>query len=353
MENLQDVVDRLVVVTEEQDVLYTLVVLGQMNELGFPLQALEGRHSWKGYSAWEVIIRTSKLSILHRLIAQILLLAGVRCGIEDVQDFTNQELRDLLLNWEKSGRGDARDAQLLLSLEINDAADWIDENLPLPPDSDKLTGNGPLPLPPTTYIPSVNYHAKASQLEDTGRTPLSDSSRPPFPKESTLDPTWTSEGSSTPLLLPLLEGSPSELRRESVSSSRSSLVSTRSPIFESLPNFLSPTAQQISLSQTPSEKTRITLHIAGLRKGFTEGELVDLFLRINVQVENPRLVFRASDSTTMGFVEVKTSDNPASHVVFAPEALFDGRKLHDLRSSRVNVISPTLHDVLEREAQPF
>jgi len=45
----------------------------------------------------------------------------------------------------------AQEAQHVLLLSLEDAADWIDSNLPLPPNSESLTGGGRLPSPPSSF----------------------------------------------------------------------------------------------------------------------------------------------------------------------------------------------------------
>ncbi|GAA5966800.1 hypothetical protein JCM3765_004274 [Sporobolomyces pararoseus] len=62
----------------------------------------------------------------------------------EVNDFRKEMI-------EKRRNGDAagdQDALHLLSLELADAANWIENNLPLPPNPQALTGGRPLPSPP-------------------------------------------------------------------------------------------------------------------------------------------------------------------------------------------------------------
>ncbi|GAA5966798.1 hypothetical protein JCM3765_004273 [Sporobolomyces pararoseus] len=139
----QQLVDRLVVVTEEQDVLWVLIVIQQMKELECLEQAINATHSWKGYSALDSIALRSSVSILHRFIAQLLLLKG---AISKLEDRANEQFIEMLEEWRNGVQGEAHNAKHLLSLELAEAADWIDENLPSPPNPESLTGEGPLPL---------------------------------------------------------------------------------------------------------------------------------------------------------------------------------------------------------------
>ncbi|GAA5839924.1 hypothetical protein JCM3766R1_004722 [Sporobolomyces carnicolor] len=146
---MQELTDRLVVVVEEEDVLFTLVVLHEMRQLvGCPSQSINALHSWKRYSALGSIARLSQLSALHTMLVHILLLSGAAYGGLEA---SNCDLANLLAGWEGRGRGQAIDAEQLLSLKLSDAADWIDEHLPLPPNPDQLTGGGSLPSPPLSY----------------------------------------------------------------------------------------------------------------------------------------------------------------------------------------------------------
>ncbi|GAA5988497.1 hypothetical protein JCM5350_005214 [Sporobolomyces pararoseus] len=310
-ESLQDVIDRLVIVAEEQDVLFLLVVLGQMKELGYPEQARDGRHSWKGYSALESISRFPTLSILHKLITQLLLLSGAHDDINR-EELRNGELTNLLLDWESSGRSEgvtsARDAQFLLSVDINDAANWIDENLPLPPNPERLTGDGPLPLPPAPASQSLDINSLSPhhRLEDPVATTHSDSSLPLNARKST-DSTFTSEKTSSPLLLHPSTESISQRSRESTTSGHSSLVSNQSPIFESVPNFLSPNPERIPLPKELNTDRYVSLHVANLPKDFTTTKLAALFAGINVRAENCRIRRGHLTPRHIGFADVDTN----------------------------------------------
>ncbi|GAA5976958.1 hypothetical protein JCM5350_007508 [Sporobolomyces pararoseus] len=139
----QQLVDRLVVVTEEQDVLWVLILIQQMKELGCLQEAINATHSWKGYSALDSIALRSSISTLHKFIARLLLLSE---AISQLEDRANEQFRAMLNEWRNGGQEAAREAKHLLSPDLAQAADWIDENLPSPPNPESLTGEGPLPL---------------------------------------------------------------------------------------------------------------------------------------------------------------------------------------------------------------
>ncbi|GAA5976954.1 hypothetical protein JCM5350_007507 [Sporobolomyces pararoseus] len=268
----QELVDRLVVVSEEEDVLYALVVLQEMRDSNCLQQAINA-------TPLEGISRSSELSRLHKMIAQLLLLNGAVYEMEEGEEWSNRGLEELISNWENSGRSQARDAQLLLSVDINDAANWIDENLPLPPNPENLTGDGPLPPPPLL----------------------------PPPKETALDASINEE---------IFKPSPasaamcntSERSRESTTSSRYSLTSIHSPTFESSPNFLPPRPHQ-SISSSPAltmEEELAPLYLASLPSNFSQADLLDLFSRIDTQARNPRII--TGPAETYGFVDVKATE---------------------------------------------
>ncbi|GAA5825599.1 hypothetical protein JCM5353_007500 [Sporobolomyces roseus] len=147
----QDLTDRLVIATQEQDVLYVLHWLEEMREENCLEEAINNKHSWKGCSALGSIIKTP-FTQLRRLILEILLLGGADVRSRDVIELAMQErnldVLKILLTWEKSEKDEANDAKYLLSLIPEEAADWIDKNLPPPPNPDFLTGcNDPSPNP--------------------------------------------------------------------------------------------------------------------------------------------------------------------------------------------------------------
>ncbi|GAA5960184.1 hypothetical protein JCM3765_002500 [Sporobolomyces pararoseus] len=298
-EHPQELVDRLEVVCEEEDVLYTLVVLGEMKELGCLHQAINATHSWKGCTALEGISQNSELSQLHKLIAQILLLNGAVYEMEEGEEWSNRELEQVIMSWKSSGQAEgaspARDAQLLLSLEINDAADWIDENFLLPPNPKNLTGEGPLPLPPP--LPT----SEAAELD-------TDISKEPTRPSATMCTT-------------------SERSRVSTSSSHHSLTSIHTPTFESPPDFLPPIPRLNSPFSPTTTQTFNSLYLSQLPRDFRESELLNLLSRIDVQGHNPRFSPHPYGTTTRGFVDVKASE--AAHCVSQLNSqTIDGRTIH-------------------------
>ncbi|GAA5823913.1 hypothetical protein JCM5353_007333 [Sporobolomyces roseus] len=152
----QELTDRLVVATEEQDVLYVLHWIDEMNVQKCLEEAINEKHSWKGYSAIGSII-LSPFSRLRKIILEILLLEGMGNESDNVLElfrvYDNTEVMEFLLNWESGGREKAYDAVRLLILPLERAADWIKLNLPRPPNYESLTRNGPLPAPPS--VPST------------------------------------------------------------------------------------------------------------------------------------------------------------------------------------------------------
>ncbi|GAA5988492.1 hypothetical protein JCM5350_005212 [Sporobolomyces pararoseus] len=67
----------------------------------------------------------------------------------------NTSIKNLLAYWHVSARQTAVYAQLLIKLGAVAAADWIDALLPRPLEQCHFTGDGPLPLPPSSLIDSL------------------------------------------------------------------------------------------------------------------------------------------------------------------------------------------------------
>ncbi|GAA5849588.1 hypothetical protein JCM5353_001891 [Sporobolomyces roseus] len=148
----EELVDRLVVAVDEQDVLYTLHWLKQIKDGDYSEQLINNKHSWKGYSALESIIQ-SPFSQLRQFILQMLLLQGVDYRSKEMLDLAmewkNLEVLGMILTWDVKGKETAGDAARLFDLSLQEAGDWIDQNLPTPPNFDSLTGFKPLPAPPS------------------------------------------------------------------------------------------------------------------------------------------------------------------------------------------------------------
>ncbi|GAA5823907.1 hypothetical protein JCM5353_007331 [Sporobolomyces roseus] len=168
----EELLDRLVVATDEQDVLYTLHWLKQIKDGDYSEQLINNKHSWKGYSALESIIQ-SPFSQLRQFILQMLLLQGVdyrsKEMLELAMECKNLEVLGMILTWDVKGKETgtphlaslllyqrthflnvlAGDAARLFDLSLQEAGDWIDQNLPTPPNFDSLTGFKPLPAPPS------------------------------------------------------------------------------------------------------------------------------------------------------------------------------------------------------------
>ncbi|GAA5825603.1 hypothetical protein JCM5353_007502 [Sporobolomyces roseus] len=186
--NAQGLTDRLVVAAEEQDVLYVLHWLGEMRLENCLEQAIDGKHSWKGYSALEFFTK-SPLSQLRRIILELLLLAGAKNTTE--QPFgsgltqRNTEVLEIVMNWKKGGEDEAIDTKHLASLSLPEAANFIDLNLPLPPNPEALTGCQDPPTQLSTLAlssssdtfsqsvkPKVDEHQSSSAVPSRGATPF-------------------------------------------------------------------------------------------------------------------------------------------------------------------------------------
>ncbi|GAA6017564.1 hypothetical protein JCM11491_005284 [Sporobolomyces phaffii] len=260
MATLQELVDRLVTAVEEQDVLFTLVWAYRLEVAG---GTLDGKHSWKGYTPLEAIARVpvGDLSSLHKFIAHLLVLKGI--DTEDEMPIT-AGVRDRLAILRASGNEMAENARFLLSLPLDEASDWIDSHLPLAPNCDQLTGEGPLPPPPPpSSVPST------VSLPET-RVDLVPPSLVPVP-----------EGKPTPLAASADENDiiPPLHSRDSTATSTSlfSPPSYSSPSFDSCPNFVVPARTE----QDSPHLELVTLHLAGLPDGISTREIFDIFHEIS------------------------------------------------------------------------
>ncbi|GAA5823956.1 hypothetical protein JCM5353_007349 [Sporobolomyces roseus] len=155
----QELIDRLVIAVEQQDVLYCLVWLSEMKEKK-PLNLVDSKHSWKTCSALASIVQ-NEFNESGKIIMELLLLSGADSRSEEVMDLAvkarSLEAMVMLLNWERVGEGEANDARRLLEMPLEEAADWIDSHLPQPPNPDLLTGDGPLPSRPSTVTIPVPH----------------------------------------------------------------------------------------------------------------------------------------------------------------------------------------------------
>ncbi|GAA5909357.1 uncharacterized protein JCM6883_005852 [Sporobolomyces salmoneus] len=275
---MQDLVDRLEVATSEQDVLYVLVVLHQMKESGSLKQAINSPHSWKRQTALESIDSLpSQLSTLHRLIAQLLLLRGARY---DVGKGQNEELKDLVSRWEQGGS----EKEHLLTLDLEDAANWIDMNLPVPPNPELLTGAGPLPALPFDNLDSSvpNHMSQGDTLASVSPT------RVDF--VAPLDLCFAEEASS----------------------SSSSMQHSLSPESTSTcTSFVTPSSFRLDTEEagggvTVSQEELVDLHVCGFPKDFTLKQLNELFTDIGIRVYHSRIPWDGY-KRTFAFVGVKRS----------------------------------------------
>ncbi|GAA5852900.1 hypothetical protein JCM5353_000893 [Sporobolomyces roseus] len=147
-------VDRLINAIQEQDVLYTIVWIKEIKEdlflegdLG---QKINKLHSTEDCTPFSAAVELCE-SPLREIILQILLLSGADfrgCRIWAKTQEMTRRLTQVLQAWERGGKNQAHDAEMLLKLPLEEAADWIDEHLPLPPNANSLTG-AEIPLPPS------------------------------------------------------------------------------------------------------------------------------------------------------------------------------------------------------------
>ncbi|GAA5909232.1 uncharacterized protein JCM6883_005813 [Sporobolomyces salmoneus] len=300
---MQDLIDRLEVATSEQDVLYVLVVLHQRKESGSPAQAINSPHSWKRQTALESIDSLpSQLSTLHRLIAQLLLLQGARYDLEKGK---NEDLRELVAKWEQGEREEALDAEHLLTLDLEAAANWIDSNLPIPPKFDALTGEGPLPAPPSDcFAPTATETSPPTHISSKDSLPPSSLGQVqlPLPQESCSMEEIASismqQSDSDDLTLtfdtPGKTPSPRSNEGEEVEEEVEREEREKGEEQEKIPN-------------TAGDRL-VQLHLNGLPVNFTLDRLKELFAGIDVPITDPQVLSRRSPSRPYAFVTVKASD---------------------------------------------
>ncbi|GAA5825611.1 hypothetical protein JCM5353_007504 [Sporobolomyces roseus] len=185
---MQGLTDHLVVAAEEQDVLYVLHWLEEMREENCLEQAIDSKHSWKGYSAVESIIK-SPFTQLRQSILEILLLQGADSQTTsfDRQSESGEALQ-VLMDWESSGKQAAQDARHLLSISLEEAAEWIDQNVPPPPNASSLTGCNDPPAPSASSPSSLSaLNDVSTSLSETDSKPSSNS-RKHFPQPNSPTP---------------------------------------------------------------------------------------------------------------------------------------------------------------------
>ncbi|GAA5823943.1 hypothetical protein JCM5353_007345 [Sporobolomyces roseus] len=153
--SLQDLVDYLHTAVSENDLLFVHYWLKELEQRGGKgKQAIQtGKHSWKNETAIEAIWQSEEeVNETSRIIYEILRLLGVRM-IEEVETMKDGE--QMKERWERLKAGIEAQAQaaLLLSMEEESAAKWIDECGFAPPPGKVLTGWNSLPKPPPHMSP--------------------------------------------------------------------------------------------------------------------------------------------------------------------------------------------------------
>ncbi|GAA5960175.1 hypothetical protein JCM3765_002496 [Sporobolomyces pararoseus] len=307
MYTIEELTDRLVVSTEEQDVLYLIVWIQEIKQLG-RLEALNGTHSWKGCSALVSLVR-SEWSTLRQLSLEILLAAGA--------EITNQvrsaamehgriEAIETLSNWKTGGETKVNDARMLLSISIEDAADWIDQNLPLPPDVENLTGYGPLPDPRTTHVVPSEFLEKGSRkrnnwVEDQEDAKIDSTTQPSL---QPIRSNTSSSSSTTPIGASKLDISVTSSTSRSPPSVPVSFVSSQSSG--------SPPQSSTSFSGTDNSSNAFDLHdairlnVAYFPIGFSRSDLGKLFTNFGIACRV--ILCRSERLPAYAFVDVQTKD---------------------------------------------
>ncbi|GAA6042352.1 hypothetical protein JCM8097_003867, partial [Rhodosporidiobolus ruineniae] len=142
----QELVDYLVTAVEEQDVVLVDGSFCSHRPVRFPT------------------------SPPHRLlILQILL-----CYIEeptDADEYDEAVLEEKAVRFDTAGV-----ARMLVNLPVGEAAEWLDDNLEPHPFQDSLTGDGPLPPPPSSSLSSA--FSSVAVIEQHGAAPMPS---PPHP----------------------------------------------------------------------------------------------------------------------------------------------------------------------------
>ncbi|GAA6040589.1 hypothetical protein JCM8097_008052 [Rhodosporidiobolus ruineniae] len=156
----QPLVDRLVDATQQQDLLGACRVLGHMHGRGMlyarsGCEGVDRLHSTNGISALTAVA-TADFNPLRRLLLEALLLnfdgnpaqTATVVQLRVVQGWA----REVLLNWEKSGRRQARVAATLLKLDAAGREDWFAQHFPAAPASNALPSSS---LPPPWRQPAL------------------------------------------------------------------------------------------------------------------------------------------------------------------------------------------------------
>ncbi|GAA5859806.1 hypothetical protein JCM8547_007036 [Rhodosporidiobolus lusitaniae] len=158
----QDLVDYLVVATEEQDAVFVLLWLVDMRrretlqkrEINESAPGVVREHSWKKYSAIVTAVHGEE-SPHRRMILELLMHSIAAKGdamAKSAAAFLEREwATDLLRDWAR-GRGKERSTHVL-SFPLDKAGDWLDAILPPHPTNFNFTGYRPLALAPSAAKP--------------------------------------------------------------------------------------------------------------------------------------------------------------------------------------------------------
>ncbi|BGP25539.1 hypothetical protein JCM10295v2_004467 [Rhodotorula toruloides] len=172
----QELVDRLVTAIEEEDVLFTVHWLQEMDRRGLissregdpKAEGLNPEHSWKKRSA--LVTAVSGPATPFRQFILTLLLLHIRDMISCAALSAAIALRatwaiSVLNNWQSPAVQETaivRTPRELLAMHLAEVAEWIDANLPPHPLPDSLTGCGALldpPRPSSTHRSSLPQSA--------------------------------------------------------------------------------------------------------------------------------------------------------------------------------------------------
>ncbi|BGP49194.1 hypothetical protein JCM10450v2_005077 [Rhodotorula kratochvilovae] len=168
----QELVDRLIVAVEEQDVLYVVLHLQDMVRRGLidlaskKSDGINLERSWKKRSA--LVAADQPFSPLSEFILVLLLLHVREPHAQQIRSVAHHVgtgwVEGLVQFWEVARADQRRDAEQLLQLEPSDVAEWIDTHGLSHPDPDSLTGNGPLPPAPPSPAPSPRQATPPASL---------------------------------------------------------------------------------------------------------------------------------------------------------------------------------------------
>ncbi|GAA5844211.1 hypothetical protein JCM11251_006717 [Rhodosporidiobolus azoricus] len=188
----QQLVDRLVHASEEEDLLYVEICLRRLIARGVK-DAVTRNHSWKGISALAALASFPHTQ-LRQLLLEILLFRLCTRAPTAQNVFHDVEVQlwasKLVEGWERYGRFHAPQATAILSLPSEAAvAAWLDspvnvQHLPPSPHPQDLTGCRPLPPPPSfismsdpvscpsTTRQNLNTVISLSTMDGAGRASL-------------------------------------------------------------------------------------------------------------------------------------------------------------------------------------